>query len=52
MQAETPISHVKEKLPLTSDVNAPMKNPVRAHANLKRKSALRELGESLEIISI
>ncbi len=50
MQAETPISHVKKKLPLTSGVNTPMKNLVRANANLKRKSALGELGEALEMI--
>ncbi len=50
MQAETPISHVKEKLSLTSSVNTPMKNPVRTHANLKLKSALEKLGEALEMM--
>ena len=50
MQAETPISHVKEKLPLTTSVNTPMKSPVHANANLKLKSALEKLGEALEMM--
>ena len=50
MQAETPISHFKEKLSLTSGLNTPMKNPVRAYSNLKRKSVLVELGEALEMM--
>ena len=50
MQAETPISHVKEKLPLTSSVNIPMKDFVCMYANLKHKSALGKLRGALEMM--
>lgn len=50
MQMKISISHIKEKIPVTSGVNIPLKNPVYAYANLKYKFASRKLGEILKMI--
>lgn len=48
--AKSSTIQAKEKVAPSSEIGTPVKNPVRANANLKRKSALGELGEALEMM--
>lgn len=48
--AKSSTIQAKEKVAPLSEIGTPVKNSVCANANLKRKSALGELGEALEMI--